>query len=84
MKTDTQIRNEGEFNRRLDDLFDIAHAIAMISICEDRECLMAQKEGRRGAMLSVDNVVQKKRRRSRCVWPRKWNVDRRQRKLLNV
>lgn len=59
-KTDTQRSNEKEFVDRLDDLFDIAHADAMkiITIQEDKEFLLAQREkGRRGNLAQVDKVL---------------------------
>lgn len=59
-KTDTQRSNEKKFVDKLDDLFDIAHADAMkiITIQEDKEFLLAQREkGRRGYMGQVDKVL---------------------------
>jgi len=50
----TQTANEGSFVKELDDLFDMAqeNALAMITIDEDREFLLAQRErGPRGCMV---------------------------------
>ena len=58
-------KKEENWKDDLEGLFDIAHANAMnmISIQEDREFLLAQREvGRRGKMGSVDKVLTKRER----------------------
>lgn len=67
-KTDTQRTNEDKFREKFDDLFDIAHAEAMtrITIEEDRQFLIAQREkGRRGTMAGIDLVLTAKEERAR-------------------
>ncbi|MEL6606429.1 MAG: hypothetical protein AAFP20_24820, partial [Cyanobacteria bacterium J06614_10] len=67
-KTDTQRKNEDKFREKFDDLFDIAHAEAMtrITIEEDRQFLIAQREkGRRGTMAGLDLVLAAKEERAR-------------------
>lgn len=59
-KSATQKNNENEFERTLNNLFDIAHANAMcmIKIKEDREFLYLQRqEGRIGYMAGVDKKL---------------------------
>src|ERR1700761_1262134 len=56
-QTAAQQFKEGEFVNKLDLLFDIAHANAMnlITVQEDRDFLVAQREtGRRGSMGPID------------------------------
>lgn len=58
---------EAEFIEKLDDLFDIAHAdaIAMISITEDRDFLLSQRQkGRPGSIGAVDMVETRRRQRA--------------------
>lgn len=67
-QTATQKGKEAAFKSMFEDLFDIAHANAleMISVEEDRQFLIAQREpGRRGAMVSVDVSSKKKENRKR-------------------
>lgn len=62
----TQKSKEQVFKESLDDLFDIAHANALdiITIQEDKEFLLAQREkGRRGSMSSVDTVLLRKEKK---------------------
>ena len=59
---------EADFIDRLEDLFDVAHALAldMINEPENKEFLFAQREkGRRGVMGSVDQVTVDKLKRAR-------------------
>jgi len=59
-RTEKQKQNEDLFTSVLDDLFDVAHADALviIKIPEDREFLLAQREkGRRGCMGSKDMIL---------------------------
>jgi len=61
-------QKEAEFIDSLEDLFDVAHADAlnMITIPEDREFLLGQREkGRRGVMGPVDEVLAARERRSK-------------------
>ena len=63
----TQQSREAEFISRLDDLFDIAHAnaLSMMTVVEDKEFLLAQREkGRRGSMAGVDVKLAAKEKRS--------------------
>jgi len=56
-RTVTQVAKEEALMETFNDLFDVAHqdALAMITIVEDREFLIAQREkGRRGVMAGVD------------------------------
>ena len=65
--TTTQKTNETVFTSKLDDLFDIAHvdALKLITISEDREFLLAQREkGRRGTMAGLDTTLMKKEKRA--------------------
>jgi hypothetical protein len=65
--TSTQQANESVFKAKLDDLFDLAHenALAMITITEDREFLLAQKEkGRRGYMSGWDKELYNRENRA--------------------
>ena len=58
-----QCQKEKDFKDDLDNLFDMAHqdALDMITIEEDKEFLIAQREKeRRGAMTGVDLVLTKK------------------------
>ncbi|GBM20030.1 hypothetical protein AVEN_77944-1 [Araneus ventricosus] len=58
----TQKSKDGEFDSKLNNIFDIAHANAsnMIKISQDKEFLLAQREkGRRGSMLGVDKHLEK-------------------------
>ncbi|GBN78157.1 hypothetical protein AVEN_265941-1 [Araneus ventricosus] len=57
----TQKSKEREFVSKLNNIFDIAHAILnMIKISQDKEFLLAQREkGRRGSMLGVDKHLEK-------------------------
>ena len=62
-RTETQEKNEMTFTHNLDNLFDIAHmdALSIITIQEDRDFLIAQREkGRRGCMSTVDRVLASK------------------------
>ena len=66
-QSETQQSKEAEFVSRLDDLFDIAHAnaLSMISVAEDREFLLAQREkGRRGSMAGTDTKLAAKEKRT--------------------
>ena len=66
-QSETQQSKEAEFVSRLDDLFDIAHAnaLSMISVAEDREFLLAQREkGRRGSMAGIDTKLAAKEKRT--------------------
>ena len=63
IRSKLQQQHKGEFTDALNDLFDIAHqdALKMITIPEDKEFLLAQREkGRRGCMGSVDKKMQKR------------------------
>ncbi|KAK2706392.1 hypothetical protein QYM36_016436 [Artemia franciscana] len=65
-KSSTQQAREAAFVSRLEDLFDIAHADALntMSIQEDKDFLLAQREkGRRGSMVSVDETLACKEKR---------------------
>ena len=65
-RSEKQCGKEEEFTRAFEDLFDIAHALQMIIIEEDRQFLIAQRQpGRRGAMTSVDVTLHKKEQRKR-------------------
>ena len=62
-RSETLRKKEEEWNQGLDNLFDIAHARAMemMSIQEDREVLIAQRQtGRLGKMGSIDKVLEKR------------------------
>jgi hypothetical protein len=66
-QSQTQQSKEAEFVSRLDDLFDIAHAnaLSIISVAEDREFLLAQREkGRRGSMAGTDTKLAAKEKRT--------------------
>ncbi|KAK2702040.1 hypothetical protein QYM36_019351 [Artemia franciscana] len=65
-KSSTQQATEAAFVSRLEDLFDIAHADALntMSIQEDKDFLLAQREkGRRGSMVGVDETLACKEKR---------------------
>ncbi|KAK2725446.1 hypothetical protein QYM36_000064 [Artemia franciscana] len=65
-KSSTQQAREAAFVSRLEDLFDIAHADALntMSIQEDKDFLLAQREkGRRGSMVGVDETQACKEKR---------------------
>ncbi|KAK2703242.1 hypothetical protein QYM36_018259 [Artemia franciscana] len=65
-KSSTQQAREAAFVSRLEDLFDIAHADALntMSIQEDKDFLLAQREkGRRGSMVGVDETLACKEKR---------------------
>ena len=65
--TETQKSKELAFSGKLENLFDIAHAEAlqMITISEDRDFLLAQREeGRRGSMGGLDSTMAKKEKKS--------------------
>lgn len=67
-KTNTQKSNEKQFSEKFNDLFDIAHAEALskITIDEDRNFLMAQREkGRRGIMAGEDKTLSAREERTR-------------------
>jgi len=67
-ETKTQKDKEAIFKSEFKNLFDIAHANAldMITIEEDRQFLLAQREsGRRGVMTTVDVTLKKKEARKR-------------------
>lgn len=66
-RSDSQIQKEEKFSVVLQELFDIAHqdALAMITIQEDKDFLIAQRESRRGCMASVDVVKWKKEEQKR-------------------
>lgn len=58
-----QRQREKAFEDDQDDLFDMAHqdALHMITIEEDKQFLLAQREkGRRGSMAGVDTVLARK------------------------
>jgi len=62
----TQKAREAKFCEKLDSLFDIAHggALNMITIPEDRDFLLAQREvSRRGCMAGVDLSLHRKEKR---------------------
>ena len=62
-KSAVQSQKEKDFKDDLDNLFDMAHqdALDMITIVEDKEFLIAQREkGRRGSMAGVDLVLTEK------------------------
>lgn len=64
--TKQQRTKENKFHDSLDDLFDIAHenALNIITIGEDKEFLLAQREkGRRGTMGSIDTKLTKREMR---------------------
>ncbi|KAK2716028.1 hypothetical protein QYM36_010560, partial [Artemia franciscana] len=66
-KSSTQQAREAAFVSRLEDLFDIAHADALntMSIQEDKDLLLAQREkGRRGSMVGVDETLACKEKRA--------------------
>ena len=66
--TDTQKKNADKFREKFDDLFDIARAEAMtgLTIKEDRQFLIAQREkGRRGTMAGLDLVLTAKEEKAR-------------------
>jgi len=59
----TQKKKESEFISRLEDLFDVAHtsALCTMTIAEDREFLLAQRQkGRRGSIAGIDTILAKK------------------------
>lgn len=61
-RTPRQQEAEATFKSEMANLFDIAHAdaISLLKNPEDKNFLMAQREpGRRGSMVSVDNVLAK-------------------------
>ena len=57
------IENENNFNKRLDNLFDVAHknAMELIQIEEDRQFLLYQRDGRQGRMGTIDKNYFKKK-----------------------
>ncbi len=62
-RSEPQVHKEEAFKELLPDLFDIAHANAldMISIQEDKDFLLAQREkGRRGYMAGIDKILARK------------------------
>ncbi|XP_076029814.1 uncharacterized protein LOC143018341 [Oratosquilla oratoria] len=67
-KGPTQEKKEQEFSEKLNNLFDIASADALevITITEDKEFLIAQREpGRQGSMLGVDkNLANAEKRKA--------------------
>lgn len=67
-QSQTQKQNEEAFTATFDDLFDVAHADALVlmKIEKDRQFLLAQREKeRRGSMMSVDRVLLHKERKHR-------------------
>jgi len=65
--TEAHKNKEHEFISRLDDLFDIAHsdALNLITIPEDRQFLLLQREkGRPGAIGTIDRVNERKMQRA--------------------
>lgn len=79
-KTDTQRNHEHDFEEQLDNLFDIAHANAlnMISIEEDVQFLLKQREkGRPGCMLGTDMILAGVEKRREII---KDNEEKRKRK----
>ena len=54
-----QIRWEGEFTKNIQQLFDIAHqkALQIMTIGEDKKFVIAQRDNRRGCMISVDGTT---------------------------
>ena len=79
-QTETQRTYETVFVEELDNLFDIAHmdAMTLITIQEDRDFLVAQREkGRRGCMGQVDKVLAGKE--SRTMKRRMADIERKQR-----
>ena len=66
--TATQKARENSFISSLDDLFDVAHADAlnMMTIEEDKQFLLAQREkGRRGSMVGLDAKLAAKEQRAK-------------------
>uniref|UniRef100_A0A2S2PCY9 Uncharacterized protein n=1 Tax=Schizaphis graminum TaxID=13262 RepID=A0A2S2PCY9_SCHGA len=67
-RTSKQLEAESVFVSDFDNLFDIAHkdALTLISIKEDKEFLLAQREkGRRGSMGPIDTKLSKKEERTK-------------------
>jgi hypothetical protein len=67
-RTPRQLELESVFVSDFDNLFDIAHkdALTLITIKEDKEFLLAQREkGRRGSMGPIDTKLSKKEERSK-------------------
>ena len=65
--TEPHKMKEKEFVSRLDDLFDIAHsnALSLITISEDREFLLRQREkGRPGSIDALDRIHERKIQRA--------------------
>lgn len=64
-RTETQEQEENAFVQDLQNLFDIAHADAleMITVQEDRQFLITQRDGHRGYMAGVDIVLSAKEER---------------------
>jgi len=64
-RTVTQIKKEEEFTADLNKMFDIAHAKALdlITIEEDCAFLLAQRDGRRGFLGSIDKKLAAKEAR---------------------
>lgn len=59
-KSETQIQKNAQFVLNLEDLFDVAHADALVlmSIEEDRAFLLAQRnKGRPGSLLGIDKKL---------------------------
>ena len=55
------IKNENDFNKRLDNLFDVAHknAMELIRIEENHQFLLYQKEGRQGRTIDKNHFKKK-------------------------
>ena len=62
-KSKTQKQKECDFLKELNGLFDIANqnAMQMMTIEEDKQFLLAQRAGRQGCMLSVDQKLTRKK-----------------------
>ena len=61
------LQKEGQWKEGLKDLFDVAHANALelIKIQEYKEFLLSQREKeRRGKMMNVDKVLEKRKENS--------------------
>ena len=65
-KSKTQKQKECDFLKELDSFFDIANqnAMQMMTIEEDKQFLLAQRAGRQGCMLSVDQKLPRKEKKN--------------------
>ena len=64
-KSKTQKQKDCNFLKELNSLFDTANqnAMQMITIGEDKQFLLAQRAGRQGCMLSVDQKLTRKEKK---------------------